>query len=156
MKYEFSYQTTASDFWQLSMYQIYSSMVGVCNIIFTVAMCLLTAKFWVSSHLMIKVLLVLACLLFIVFQPLAIYQCAKKRMDGHTTRIDMSFDAQGIHVKSNGQKADIKWHKVKRIDKKPTMLIIFTSAAHGYILTNKVLGEQKDALYQDILVKLKK
>ena len=43
-KYKFTYQITAFDLWQLSMYGIYGSMVGVCNIILQ-----LPCYFWQQS-----------------------------------------------------------------------------------------------------------
>ena len=37
MKYKYTYRNTAGELWQLSMYYIYGSMAGLCNIIFTAA-----------------------------------------------------------------------------------------------------------------------
>ncbi len=42
MKYEYTYRNTCMDIWQLSMYYIYGSMVGMCNLIFTAAILTLT------------------------------------------------------------------------------------------------------------------
>ena len=43
MRFEHVYRNTAADLWQISMYYMYGSMVGVCNIIFTAAVFILTA-----------------------------------------------------------------------------------------------------------------
>lgn len=46
MRYTYTYRTTARDLWQLSMYYIYGSMAGLCNIIFTVAAFALVFSRW--------------------------------------------------------------------------------------------------------------
>ena len=46
MEYQYKCRITAWDFFRLTMRQTYRSMAGMCNLVFTVAMILLTAKFW--------------------------------------------------------------------------------------------------------------
>ena len=36
MKYTFTINTSVSDLWQLSMYGIYGSIIGITNVVFTV------------------------------------------------------------------------------------------------------------------------
>lgn len=154
MRYKFVYQTTALDLWQLSMYQIYGSMVGVCNIIFTIAMLLLTIKFWEDVNIFIKILLIIAICLFTVIQPTVIYMRAKRQIATVTQDIEIGFDDKGIHVKTKNHNSDLKWNKIKGISKKPTMIIIFSTTKHGFILTNKVLGKQKAAFYDYVVSKV--
>lgn len=154
MAYKFTYQTTALDLWQLSMYGIYGSMVGVCNIIFTVAMFLVTAKFWTSVNVFMKIVLIIGICLFTVIQPLAVYMRAKKQMAVASHKVEISFDDAGIHVKTKNKKSDLKWSTIKAISKKPSMIIIFSSNKHGFVLTNKVLGKQKASFYAYIVSKI--
>ena len=49
MEYQYKCRITAWDFFRLTMRQTYRSMAGMCNLVFTVAMILLTAKFWSQS-----------------------------------------------------------------------------------------------------------
>lgn len=156
MKYKFTYQTTAFDLWQLSMYGTYSSMVGVCNIIFTVAIILLTAKFWGEVNVFMKILLIMGICLFTVIQPIAVYIRAKKQLPAIMQDIDIAFDDKGIHIKTDNQSSDLKWSKVKSISKKPSMIVIFLQARHGFILNNKVLGNQKEGLYNYVVSKIRK
>lgn len=154
MNYKFTYQTTAFDFWQLSMYYTYGSIVGVCNMIFTVSIFLLTIKFWENLNIFLRVVLILACCLFVVIQPLAIYKKAKKQVAVIPKDMEIIFDDYGIHVKSGNRSSDLKWNKIKRISKKPTMIVIFSTTTHGFILTNRILGEQKEAFYKDVVSKI--
>lgn len=156
MKYKFTYQTTAFDFWQLSMYHMYGSMVGLCNIIFTIAMVLLTAKFWGDVNGLVRILLIMACCLFTVIQPLVVYMRAKQQVATVREEMEIGFDDKGVHVKTENKSSDLKWTTIKRISKKPTMIVVFSTTTHGFILTNKVLGKQKEAVYDYIVSKIKK
>ena len=156
MKYLFAYRTTAFDLWQLSMYGIYSSMAGVCNIIFTVAMLLLSAKFWGDTNNFVKIILIIATCLFTVIQPSVIYVRAKKQAATVPHDMEIGFDDQGIHVKAGNQNSDLKWNTIKGVSKKPSMIVIFSTAKHGFVLTNKILGKQKEALYDYIVSKIQK
>lgn len=156
MEYKFTYKTTAFDLWQLSMYSIYGSMVGVCNIIFTVAMLLLTAKFWVDVNTLIKIFLIIATCLFTIIQPLVVYMRAKKQAVTLPQELQLGFDDHGVHVKSGNQSSDLKWNAIKGVSKKPTMIIVFSSTKHGFVLTNKVLGNQKEAFYDYLMSKIRK
>lgn len=156
MKYKFVYQTTAFDLWQLSMYSIYSSMVGVCNIIFTVAMLLLTVKYWGEVSIFLKILLIIGICLFTVIQPTMVYMRAKKQVATAPREMEIGFDDYGIHVKTQSKSSDLKWNKIKGVSKKPSMIVIFSTGQHGFILTNKVLGKQKEAFYDYVLSKIQK
>ncbi|PHV69795.1 hypothetical protein CS063_13845 [Sporanaerobium hydrogeniformans] len=156
MKYKFSYQTTPFDFWQLSMYYTYGSIVGVCNILFTVAMFILTLKFWSNVNDFVKILLIIACSLFTVIQPLVVYRKAKKQVATLPKDMEIGFDERGIHVKAGNQSSYLKWNTIKRISKKPSMLVIFSNTTHGFILTNKTLGKQKEEFYTYVVSKMKK
>ncbi|MGH4052011.1 MAG: YcxB family protein [Clostridium sp.] len=156
MKYKFNYQTTAFDLWQLSMYSIYGSIVGVCNIIFTVAMFLLTARFWGDVNSFIKIILIIAICLFTVIQPAVIYRRAKRQVGTVARDMEMNFDDNGIHVKTENQSSNLKWNTIKGLSKKPSMIVIFSTTKHGFVLTNKVLGKQKKAFYDYAVSKIQK
>lgn len=79
MEYQYKCRITAWDFFRLTMRQTYRSMAGMCNLVFTVAMILLTAKFWSQSGEVLQVLMLIGCLLFPVIQPAAIYAKARRQ-----------------------------------------------------------------------------
>ena len=72
MEYQYKCRITAWDFFRLTMRQTYRSMAGMCNLVFTVAMIVLAAKFWSQSGEILQVLMLIGCLLFPVIQPAAI------------------------------------------------------------------------------------
>lgn len=154
MRYRFDYQITALDLWQLSMYGIYGSMIGVCNIIFTIAILLLAVKFWSDVNNFIKILLIAGICLFPVIQPASIYVRAKRQVAGIPRGFEISFDDKGIHLKAEKQNSELKWKMIRGISKKPNMIVIYTTNNFGYILTNKVLGEQKEDFYRYLVSKI--
>lgn len=153
MKFKFTCRITAWDYWQLSMYNTYSSIVGVCNIIFTAAVILLTFRFWGSSDSFMRSVLLFGCCLFPLIQPLVVYLQAAGQVKGLPEQMEMGFDDAGIHVEAGGKRSDLKWDMVRSVQKRPTLLVIFSSASRGYVLSNRVLGKDRKALYEYVVSK---
>lgn len=153
MKYKYTYRNTAGELWQLSMYYIYGSVVGMCNLIFTAAVIVLTINKWNTAGGVWRFFLFLACSLFTVIQPLAVWMKAKKQAAGISRDTEMEFLDTGIRIRVGDETSEIPWGAVKRISKKPTMIILFSDTTHGYVLTNRVLGEDRDAFYDYVTTK---
>ncbi|MEG7530990.1 MAG: YcxB family protein [Hungatella sp.] len=150
MKYQYTYRTTAWELWQLSMYYTYGSMVGMCNIIFTAAVFALLVAKWDSSSDFFKLLLILGCCLFPLIQPLMIYRKAQKQAAEIQQDTQIGFDESGVHIRLGEKNSDIPWSSIRRISKKPTMMVVFSDSVHGFVLTNRVLGKERKALYDYI------
>ncbi|MGV8984425.1 YcxB family protein [Clostridium sp.] len=156
MEYKFTYKTTAFDLWKLSMYSTYASMVGACNIIFTVAMLLVSIKVWEDVNSFMKILLIIAICLFTVIQPTVVYRRAKGQVRAVSHDMEIGFDDSGIHVKTENQSSNLKWNTVKGVSKKLSMIVVFSTTKHGFVLTNKVLGKQKKDFYEYVVSKIEK
>ena len=148
MRYKYTYRTTARDLWQLSMYYIYGSLAGLCNIIFTVAAFALGFSRWDQAQGIVRCLIVLGCCLFTVIQPLMIYAKAKKQAAGITQDTQVSIDDNGLYIRVGDDTSQLPWKSVKRISTKPAMIIIFSDTTHGFIFTNRVLGNEKEEFYR--------
>ena len=148
MRYKYTYRTTARDLWQLSMYYIYGSLPGLCNIIFTVAAFALGFSRWDQAQGIVRCLIVLGCCLFTVIQPLMIYAKAKKQAAGITQDTQVSIDDNGLYIRVGDDTSQLPWKSVKRISRKPAMIIIFSDTTHGFIFTNRVLGNEKEEFYR--------
>ena len=148
MRYKYTYRTPARDLWQLSMYYIYGSLAGLCNIIFTVAAFALGFSRWDQAQGIVRCLIVLGCCLFTVIQPLMIYAKAKKQAAGITQDPQVSIDDNGLYIRVGDDTSQLPWKSVKRISRKPAMIIIFSDTTHGFIFTNRVLGNEKEEFYR--------
>ncbi|MDO5575083.1 MAG: YcxB family protein [bacterium] len=156
MKYQFAYRTTAFDFWQLAMYNTYGSIIGVCNVVFTVAMIVLTVKFGGTVNEVILALLILASCFFPVIQPIMLYAQAKRQVAGLPEQTEIGFDDRGVHVTAGEQHTDIPWNSIRRVMKRPTLIVIFSTATHGFVLSNRVLGKQRASFTAYVLSRMKK
>lgn len=151
--YQYRYKTTRGEYWKMSMYFIYHSMTGMVNLVFTAALLALTFVKWETSGTIFRVFMVLGCCLFTILQPLAIYWSAGKLVSGSGADTEIRLDDIGIKVKVGNTHDKIPWRKIVRIAKLPGMAIIFTDPSHGYLLTDRVVGEDKAAFYDWLMAK---
>src|SRR5699024_8868713 len=156
MKYKFNYQPSAFELWKLSMHGIFSSMAGVTNIILTVAMLLLARKFWVDINIMLKIILIIAICLFPVIQPILIYRGAKKQVSSISSDMEIGFNDQGVHITTPKKKSKIKWSSIKGVTKKADMVIVYITEKEGYIISDRLLGGEKEGYYNYIVSRIKK
>jgi hypothetical protein len=156
MEYKFSYKITAIDLWKLAMYGIYGSIVGVANIIFTISMFALVVRFWRDVNTFLKILLILGVFLFIIIQPMMIYLKSKKQIEAVPVDMEIGFDDKGMHIKTSNQDSIIKWKEIKSVIKKSSMIIILLNSNQGFIITNNMIGEEKDDFFNYLVSKTNK
>ena len=155
MKYRIDYKPLAIDLWKLSMYGIYGSMIGVVNIVFTVAMFLLAARFWGDINSFLRIILIIGICLFIFIQPITIYFRAKKQIVGIPEDMEIGFDDKGMYIFTSNQKTKLYWNKINKIIKKSNIIIIFVASNQGFIITDKMLGSEKEDFYNYIFTRIK-
>lgn len=148
MEFQFINKITVWDIWKLSMRNIYRSMVGISNIVFSVAIILLTFRFWGEMEPFLKSTLVLFCILFPIMQPLMIFMRASKQVAALPKDMVMEINDTGMHITGDNQKSHIPWNRVRRVMKQEGMIILAIEGGRGYMLTDRTLGEQKEAFLQ--------
>lgn len=154
MKYRFENKVTAWDFWILSMHHTYHSTVGICNIVFTVAMFALTYRFGGQVHDLWELLMVLGCILFPVLQPLVVLLKSRAQAAMLPQNLVLEFTDKGLHVEVGVQTQDISWRKIVSATKEYNMVIVRSDAKHGYIITNRMLGDKKDEFWTFVQSKI--
>jgi hypothetical protein len=93
------------------------------------------------------------CLLFPVIQPLVIYGKARKQAAALPKGMELKFDEQGLHVKTQEAASDIPWSGIKNVVKEAHMIVVFSDNVHGYLLTDRMLGGRKQEFYEYVLSK---
>ncbi len=156
MEYRFNCDVKASDLWKMSMTRTYRSFLGVINIVFTVSMIAMTVKLWPDSGEFSRALEILCCLIFPVFQPLAILGRSYKQVEQQPKGVELLFQNTGILVTCGDKEEKIPWSHVTRVIRQPSMIVIKTDDAYGYMIMDRAMGEQKDAFYRDLVEQLKK
>ena len=150
MNYQFESKVTPADLWLVMMRRIYHSPIAMCNVVFTVAMFLLTAKFFGESSDVIRVILILLCMIFPVFQPAGVYARAKGQVATLPQGLTFTFDDWGIHIRTGKQEEDLAWKNVRGIQKEKNMIIIYSDKARGFMFPNKVLGSVREQFYEEV------
>lgn len=146
--FNFTYRLKSGDLWQLSMYYIYGSLVGLCNVIFTAAAFVLLVVRWSAFGIPLRCVLIFCCCIFTVFQPLAVWLRARRQAASFKEDTHLAIDSQGIHVTQGDKKDFVPWKKIKKISKKPTMIVVFSDTTHGYVLMNRTLSSSRDEFYR--------
>lgn len=155
MRYRVNYNPSAIDLWKLSMYGIYSSMIGVVNIIFTAAMFSLIFRFWAEINSIYKIILLLGISLFTVIQPIIIYHRAKRQIRIVPSNMVIIFEDSGIHIKTSEKSSKINWNKVKKAIRKRSMIIIFLTNNQGFLITSKMIDGEEMEFYDYLKTKIK-
>lgn len=155
MEFRFDNKITALDVWKLSMHHIYRSVAGVCNIVFSIAIILLTVKFWDSVNEGVMLMLLFACTLFPIVQPLMVYKRAKRQIATLPKDMVIEINETGLHVTGHNQKSHIPWNRIRRVIKEYGMIVLTAEDNRGYMLTDKTLGEHKESFLQFVESKIK-
>ena len=155
MEYKYKCDVKASDLWKMAMLRTYKSIVGVVNVVFTVAMVLLTLRFWGEAPYFLRLLLIFGCLLFPVIQPLGTYGKSAKQLENMPRDMELTFNDKGVHVTTGGKSEDIRWKKITNAIKRSNMIIVMSDDRHGYMFSNRVLGDEKESFYEFLCSKIK-
>lgn len=146
MNFHFDVKVTAFDFFKMSMKKTYRSPIGVCNIVFTLVAIVLTFRYFAAVSDGIKVLLIILCLIFPVFQPIGIFHRARKLSAGVPKGLTLDIESSGITASVNTLSEKIDWKRVNLLIENKDMLIIKVDGYRGYFLTKKVLKDERDRL----------
>ena len=155
MNYKLHYKNTAFELFKLSFFFLYSSLAGIVNTIFTVAMIALIYARWDDATDLLRVVLVIAVLFFVLFQPVIMY--SRARRNAKTLKeLSLEFGDRGIAIEVEGKREYIDWKKIKAGKRFPQMLIIFTDNTNGYILTKRIVGNNYKKVFGDILERIRR
>lgn len=154
MKYQFKMDISASELFYITMSRTYRSLAGTVNIVFTVAMFILAFKFLGTANMFYKILIIFGCLLFPVIHPLAIYGQSIKQKESMPEGVVLGFDDSGMHVEQGDKHEDIPWSRIPKVIKQKNMVIVMSDKMHGYMLTDRVLGDKKEEFYDFALGKI--
>ena len=155
MEYRFKCDVKASDLWKMAMTRTYKSLPGLVNVIFTIAMILLAIRFWATASDLLRVLMVFGCILFPIIQPLAIYGNSVKQLENLPKDMEILFNEGGVRVFVGDKSELLRWNRIKNAIKRSNMVVVMSDDSHGYMLTNRALGDQKEEFYQYICEKIR-
>lgn len=147
MEYRYIYKNTVMDMFILDMISIYTSMIGVINIIFIFAASALLYARFAELGLLFCSIVIFALLLFVCFHPFAIYQKSKRTVQG-MKEVDIRFLKDGITVLVDSKMERLPWKSIRGVQKKFSTIVIYTDERHGYILNKRILKKDFDTIYR--------
>lgn len=147
---KFEVKLTAKELWQFSMYHANAGATGLFNVIFTAAALFLLIFRWETLTVAYRLLMFGCVLIFTVLQPLLLYGKVRKqaKMPAMAAPMYLTFREEGLQVEQNDQVASFPWEQMARMDKKPTMVVLYMDRVHAYLLPKKILAEQEEAFYE--------
>ena len=152
MRYEYTYRNTPRDYWAFYMRNIYRSWTGIINVIFTAAFLVLLVRRFAGAELWARGLMILAVLIFPLFQPLAIWGRSVRESERITEDTNLLFDASGMHIKVKDHRQTISWNAFFEggLAKYPGLLVVVPDGQHAYLIPDRVTGEEKEKLFDFI------
>jgi len=134
----------------MSMKKTYSSPLGICNIIFSVAVILLTVKLFPEAGSFLRAVLLLLCLAFPVIQPLGIFMRARLLADSVPEDLTIETRKSGLLVKAGELCELVGYNKIKKVISTGDCVILNVGGQKGYFLFNRVMGDKKEAFTEYI------
>lgn len=145
---KFEVKLTVKDLWAFSMYHANAGFRGIFNLLFTAAALFLLVFRWGSLPVSTRLLLLLCVLLFTVWQPFLLFTKARRQAKAPVIRdaMTLTFGQEGLTVEQSGQTAAFAWDQMGRMDRMPTMIVLYMDRIHAYLLPKSVTGDREEAL----------
>ncbi len=145
MEYGFNVEVTPWDFFKMSMKKTYTSVIGVCNLVFLAAMILMTVRFYGEASDGLRCIMLFMCIIIPILQPMGIYLRARNL--AHMIPEDMTIETccSGLMVRVGEAFELVGYEKIKKVICNDDCLILAVGGGNGYFLFNRVLGDRKEA-----------
>lgn len=156
LRYEI--KLTAKDFWKFSMYHSNGGVMGVFNLLFTLAALFALVTRFATLSVAYRGLLAVCVLMFTVWQPFLLYLKARKQANLPAMQQGMLliFSEQGLHITQGEQTVEYAWEDMGRLDKIPSMVILYMDRVHAYLIPEVALGDTKEEFYEMVRSQLPK
>ena len=156
MEYRFRSDIRAKDLWILAMLRIYKGFIGIINIVFTISVLFMSIRLFADANIFFRMIMILLSILFPVIQPAAIYGKCVKQLEMLPKDLELVFNDSGVLVLCGGKKEKIPWKNISNAIKQKNMIIIFSGEKHGYMISDRELGEKKEEFFKFICRKINK
>lgn len=146
-EFVFNYKVRPANLVILGLTNIYRSMIGMVNIIFTLSMGLVAFRFWFEVNTIIRIIIAAGIMLFPLFQPLFIYLRSSNIVSKMPENLEMRIDNEGITVKSDESSSHMNFSDLKSIIRIRDILILYTRSRQGFVLNKQTMEDKGEELY---------
>ena len=147
MRYSYTFRNTTADFLLFRLGNTYTNWTGAINVIWTGVFAVLLFTQWNHTNTTGKILLLLGFLLFLVIQPCVMAIVGHRQAKKIPVDTTVTFDEKGMQIEVEKHLQRIPWKEIYPMVKRRSMLIAAPDGIHAYLLTNRILGDDKEALY---------
>ncbi len=149
-EFRFEVKLTAKELWKFSMYHTNSGVLGIFNGLFTLVALFALVMRWSALQPSHRLLLGICAMIFTVWQPALLYFKARKqaRTPVISSAMYLTFGEDGLRVEQNGQHVDFKWEQMGRMDKLPSLVILYMDRMHAYLLPMAAIGGQAEEFFE--------
>lgn len=124
----------------------YRSLSGVIGLLLSFGFFVILILTWDNSTVSQKVVYLIIALVFTVINPLSLALKTFQQLKlspSHKYPLDYTFSDDGITVAQGGTKQLISWDKICRIMMTRSMVAVYTSRIHAFVIPLSELGEDK-------------
>lgn len=148
MKFEYRIKLTAADLWKFSMYHANRGLLLPFNLLITFGALFMLIFRWNEFSSAYRILLLMCVGMFTIWQPVLLYLKASKqaRMSAVKDEMKVAFLQDGVQVEQVGKKALITWEQVARVERTPSMIVLYMDRIHAYLVPKSVLGDSEQEL----------
>jgi len=154
-----SINMTRNDLFRYSVYNSFSGMMGLFNVIWTVVwIAAFIVSFSVPGYSLVHRLAMIFCImLFTVIQPCVIWRRTGKqaKTKGFTETIHLTL-GEKIHVEQGEAEGDLEWKQVRKVIRLKTMFILDMGYGRAYLLPNDSIEGREEELIAVLKAKMPK
>jgi hypothetical protein len=154
--YRFPYGISPGEMTVLGMANIYRSMPGVVNMVFTVSLILVTYRFWDTVGWAIRVLMILGAALFPLLQPGIIYLRSRKIVSKMPRDMEMRIRKDGISIDTEDNSTLIEYGDIATFRRIAGLLVLQTSGKQSYVLSPRHLGKRTEEVFELIRSRIRR
>lgn len=146
---EFKIKLSVTDLYYFMMYHYYTKISGIFGIVLSLAAAVILCVRLTSLDSTGKILLIIISLLFTVINPVMLWTKAAGQITSNKSlggELTYALDSQHLTIKLGEEQADIPWEQVTKVKDNGRELVVYVTAARGYIWPKRQIREQYDRI----------
>jgi hypothetical protein len=154
--YRFPYGISPGEMTVLGMANIYRSMPGVVNMVFTVSLILVTYRFWDTVGWAIRVPMILGAALFPLLQPGIMYLRSRNIVSKMPRDMEMRIRKDGISIDTEGNSTLIEYGDIATFRRIAGLLVLQTSGKTELRAQPPASGERSEEVFELIRSRIRR
>lgn len=146
---KFKIQLSVKDLYYFMMFHYYDKLSGIFGIVLSIAAAVVLVMNFSEMGDTERLFFLIIALLFTVINPILMLIKARSQIISNKSlggELTYYLDDSQISIRMGGEKADIKWEQVARVKDNGRELVVYVTAARGYIWPKRQIADQYDQI----------